>query len=142
MAKVTLEVEFSLDDYFTKFGFNDGNGGAEESQGYDHMFRAIRILNHKFRMHELPLEADSYEVGSCHNNCRIKIDKVGPDAEEDIYTDEDDLDCLPEHGINIAAFKRAFQEASDWFDAAVEGSRETPEDTKPDCSTDDPLEDR
>ena len=143
MAKITLEVEFYLDDYFTKFGFNDGNGGAEESEGYSNQHDAVKILNAKFAEHGLPLEADEYEVGSCHNNCRIWIDKAGADAGNNpLYTDEDDLDKVVEAGIDKDIFCKAFNEARIWFDEMVEGRRPAPADTSPDQKTDDPLEDR
>lgn len=85
MAKVTISVEFGLDDYFSKYGFGDGDDGASSDLGYEHRESVVDKLNEEFKKVGLPLKAEAEDYGSIHNNCIISV-KHGKEYIEPTYS--------------------------------------------------------
>ena len=137
MAIKSLKVEFCLGDYFDKYGFGDGDDGAATSCGHEYISVAANVLNLKFHQHGLQLEAEGWQVGGIHNDCRLFIHRIG--VEDELYTSEDELDRIGD----IAArnkFLNAMREASSLFDDVVEGRAADPGRFELNGGSEDPLE--
>lgn len=117
MAKVKVEVEFTLDDYFSKYGFGDGDDGAASDYGYSYRDVTVEALNKAFKKYKLPLRADIDEVSSIHNNCRIAVYRVDGTEENEIDIDEGDSDSLS--NTERVGLKKAFAEVDAWLDREV-----------------------
>jgi hypothetical protein len=83
MPSVTRKLEVPFKDFFSKYGFNDGDG-PEGQIAYDYRQRAIDILNREFKRLKLPYKATDADYGSIHNNCRIEIQTLAGE-EVEIY---------------------------------------------------------
>ena len=55
---------FSIDEYFNKSGFGDGDDAAALAAGYQYRERAIRLLNEAFSELKLPVRTAACEVVS------------------------------------------------------------------------------
>ena len=130
MATLHIEINIFLEDYFSKFGFGDGDGTGAVDAGYEYRSTAITILNRLFAQTNWDLKANEIEYNSCHNNCRLVICK----GDREIYYDEGCIESVVEEGIKKEKFLSLMAEASLLFDAAVEGCPRTNE------STEDPHE--
>lgn len=76
-------VEFDLTDYFSKFGFGDGDDSILQDLAHTNRELVIGFLNEEFTKAALPLKAEGYEGSSIHNNCRIDIKRTDQDVEID-----------------------------------------------------------
>ena len=66
MPEIYYPIYISLDEYFSKYGFDDG---SEEWIGWQHRETALEILNKHLK--DTDIRAEEIDVNSCHNNCRI-----------------------------------------------------------------------
>jgi hypothetical protein len=80
MATAKVEVTFELDDYFSKFGFGDGDDGAAVDLGYRWRDAVVEQLNKGFKKYKLPIVARAVDYGSMHNQCLIEANLVAPMA--------------------------------------------------------------
>lgn len=69
-----------LEDYFAKYGFDDG---SEEWIGWEYREQMLEILNK--HLNKLNITAIELDVGSSHNNCQIGLQYNGVDVEEKPY---------------------------------------------------------
>lgn len=76
-------VEFDLTDYFSKWGFGDGDDGVLQDLAYKNRERVIRLLNEEFKKAGLPIKADEAGGGSIHNNCRIQMIRTDLEGDDD-----------------------------------------------------------
>jgi hypothetical protein len=77
MPKRIVKVEIGLEEYFSKYGFGDGDDGAAVDYGYGLREQAIKILDEEMAKLKLPIKAETYDTMSCHNQCQIIL--VGPE---------------------------------------------------------------
>ena len=73
MFKVRGAAEISLDDYFNKWGFGDGDDAVATEAGYANRNRAIRLLREEIRAVGLTIFVSDMDGGGIHNNCRIAL---------------------------------------------------------------------
>lgn len=79
MPRRQVEVVIELWDYFSKFGFGDGDDGAAVDMGHEFRQQAIGTVNrHLAAVGVVGIEAVECDPCSIHNNCRIEL----------VYTDE------------------------------------------------------
>lgn len=84
MPSKRVSVTFDLTDYFSKFGFGDGDDGAAVDAGYENRCLAIRIINEEFKKAAVAgINAIESDIGSMHNNCRIELQTDGKPLETD-----------------------------------------------------------
>jgi len=98
MATITVTMEIDFGDYFTKFGFGDGDG-PELNYGYHFRPTAIRLFNEALKKYRVRgIKAVDIDPGNIHNNCQIALSTgkkddyvdIGPDCEGLEMTDLDD----------------------------------------------------
>jgi hypothetical protein len=75
-VKIPIVVSFDLSDYFSKFGFGDGDDSAALEFGYQYRELAIEIINRNLERVGTWWRATEWEVSSMHNNCLIKIPDI------------------------------------------------------------------
>lgn len=85
MPEIYRNIYIGLEDYFSKFGFDDGN---EEGIGWNNRDLAIRILNKHLKVFKI--KADEIDVSSGHNNCQIAFYKEDKEIEIG-YSNSDDV---------------------------------------------------
>jgi hypothetical protein len=97
MASKSMVVEFCLDDYFSEYGFGDGDDGAAKDLGYQYRDGVVDKLNKGFKHHKLPLLAYNAEHMTIHNECMIEVIFIEKNGEEsvNVYL-EDFTDGIPE----------------------------------------------
>lgn len=124
MATLKIKVQFTLDDYFQKFGFGDGGdadaeSGAAYSMGWGMREKAVDLLNAELKKRKLPITAISAEVGGMHNNCQIEL--RGPGGWTDVIDWEpDDTRQLVVDGVPNKQFSAAYDAAWKKFEKYVE----------------------
>lgn len=81
MPDIYFPISIYLDDYFAKYGFDDG---SEEWIGWQFREEALDILNK--HLQDTDINAEESDVGSCHNNCRIVFIYNGKDLDDIDHT--------------------------------------------------------
>ena len=83
MPRKMVEVEWSLDDYFSKFGFGDGDNADAKDMGRTYIEQAQQLVNEALEVLKLPYRCEQLEVVTMHNDCRLELlKKDGPKGEE------------------------------------------------------------
>lgn len=91
MAQVFVEAWVALEDYFSKYGFGDGDDGASTDLGFQYRATAIDIVNEALKKWKLPFLAQESDTSSIHNNCRIDVvHKSGSSIRDYLEIDMDD----------------------------------------------------
>jgi len=94
MAEAWIKMIFGLDDYFMKYGFNEG---TEANFGDVHISKAIEILTKHLEPFGIDVGQDD-SGSSQHNNCRIEFKNEFQDIDADNGLDDEDTwaDALSE----------------------------------------------
>lgn len=75
MIKLDIPIQFDFTDYFSKWGFGDGDGFV--NVGYALRELAEECINAQFKAVKLPVQTAELDHGGIHNNCRIGFEHVG-----------------------------------------------------------------
>ena len=80
MVIIKTSVELKFKDYFDKYGFGDGQG-PDEAIAEDFKDLACKCLNDALGKFKLggKFQAEEYDPGSGHNNCRILLKQAFED---------------------------------------------------------------
>lgn len=73
MPKKTIEVSVELGDYFSKYGFGDGDDGAAIELGWTYLDNMVAFFNKEFKRAKLKLVARRANLMSIHNECQIEL---------------------------------------------------------------------
>jgi hypothetical protein len=95
MATIWRKVDYTLEDYFMRNGFEEGTDGGF---GYEYRNEATKILNRHLLPFGITVSEDD-SGGSSHNNCRIEFND--PDTRVDFQSIDadngwDDVDTWAE----------------------------------------------
>ena len=84
MASIVVETEFDLSDYFSKYGFGDGDDSVAKRAGEDFINLATEVLQKTLTKYKVKwtLKPSIYEQSSFHNDLLIVAsDENGQDLE-------------------------------------------------------------
>lgn len=112
-------VQISLEEYFEKYGFGDGDDGAINNVAYAHRDLAMRLIREEAQHLGLRIHIQEYDGGSIHNNCRISLFNGPSQSDFEISIDEGkvtDSDLSPSSARRL---ERAIALASRRFDVEV-----------------------
>jgi hypothetical protein len=127
MAKAWISTYVNLSDYFSKYGFGDGDDGVALYIGQDLQVAARNILLRQLAKHAgvQKIEVKMGESSSLHNDCTLDLYIGG----ELVYVNfEDDLTVkIPDAPKQLqAALSAAFVKAHKEFDKLVRANYPTP----------------
>ena len=98
MPEIYHKIYISLEEFFSKYGFDDGN---EEGIGWEHRGTAIEILNKHLK--PFGIKADEIDVTSSHNNCHIAFFNKDNKEIEIGYSDGDEIFSVDAWGEVLGA---------------------------------------
>lgn len=93
MPEIYLKEDIYIEDYFCKFGFDDG---AEEHIGWNFRETAMDILNK--HLNPLNIKVQKEDISSSHNNCRLGFYSNNKELE----IDYDNMRCEKDWAEQVA----------------------------------------
>jgi hypothetical protein len=119
-----IEIYFNLSDYFSKYGFGDGDERAASEWGYSLRDDAAEILEKSLHARGFAkYTVKGEDIGSIHNECYLVIRdendvevEVEPDETGGIYSCRFDMDEEPDaYNRFFKAWRIAFDEFEEIF---------------------------
>ena len=122
MASTRIEISVSLEDYFSKWSFNDG---SDEWVGNEYIDTALEILNKHLKKYGIT--AEKSDCLSSHNNCRIAFYnskgeiEIGIENSKEIFSTDAWTGVIPVESATVTAslIAEAVKGAAKEFDEEV-----------------------